>query len=158
MAAVTGTASSSQHPPPPFPSQLQGQQPKREGDISDSFASLSGKEASSLPDRFRDLKLSLVAGHEDRVISSWKRLLKALKAENAIIAAKGSSIIPEVQYSNLDSDLAQVKDEIRKRGAAVVRGVIPEAEARAYKEEIEEYVRKNPQTRGMGFHFVSWLA
>jgi hypothetical protein len=31
---------------------------------------------------------------------------------------------------------------------AVIRGVIPEDEARSYKFEIEEYARQNPQTRG----------
>ncbi|KAH8899973.1 DUF1479-domain-containing protein [Thozetella sp. PMI_491] len=121
---------------------------KREGDISDSFASLAGKAAEPLPDKFRELKLQLVAGNEDKVVASWKRLLGVLKAENEKVAAAGPSIIPEVEFSRLEEDLAQLKDEIRKRGAAVVRGVLPEDETRAFKSEIEEYVRKNPHTKG----------
>jgi hypothetical protein len=39
-------------------------------------------------------------------------------------------------------------EEIRKRGVVVVKGVVPEVEARAYKGEVEEYVRKNPWTKG----------
>lgn len=129
------------------------QQPpgKREGDISDSFASLSGKEATPLPDRFRELKLKLSAGREDQITAGWKRLLKVLKEENEIVARKGPSIIPEVRFSNFEADLDQAKDEIKRRGAAVIRGVIPEDEARAYKFEIEEYVRKNPHTKGSPF-------
>lgn len=126
--------------------------PKREGDISDSFASLSGKEAAPLPDRFRQLKLSLSAGHEDELTASWNRLLRALKQENDMVAKTGPAIIPQVRFSHLDADLASLGPEIRKRGAAVVRGVIPEDEARGYKSEIEEYVRRNPHTRGFPAH------
>lgn len=128
---------------------------KREGDISDSFASLSGKEAVPLPDRFRELKLSLSAGNEDNIVAGWKRLLKVLKQENDIIVTKGPSIIPSVRFSHLDEDLSATRDEIKKRGAAVIRGVIPEQEARAYKFEIEEYVKKNPQTKGEYPYFPS---
>lgn len=127
-------------------------QTKREGDISDSFASLSGKEAVPLPDRFRQLKLSLSAGREDKLTASWNRLLRVLKKENDIVAKTGPAIIPEVRFSHLDADLASLKSEIRKRGAAVIRGVIPEDEARSYKFEIEEYVRQNPHTRGFPPH------
>lgn len=127
-------------------------QAKREGDISDSFASLSGKEAAPLPDRFRQLKLSLSAGHEDKLTASWNRLLTALKQENAIVAKTGPAIIPEVRFNHLDTDLASQASEIKKRGAAVIRGVIPEDEARSYKFEIEEYVHRNPHTRGFPAH------
>ncbi|KAK4246598.1 hypothetical protein C7999DRAFT_15298 [Corynascus novoguineensis] len=121
---------------------------KAEGDISDTFASLSGKQAPPLPDRFRELKLRLVNGHEDAVITSWKRLLAVLKQENELIARTGPAIIPEVRFSHLHDDLRALKPEIKKRGVAVIRGVIPEEEARSYKFEIEEYVRQNPHTRG----------
>ncbi|KAK3348793.1 hypothetical protein B0T25DRAFT_458798 [Lasiosphaeria hispida] len=121
---------------------------KRTGDISDSFASLSGKKPQPLPDRFRQLKLELVRAHEDAVVASWKRLLATLRQENGDIALKGSSIVPTLRFNSLGEDLDQKKHEIKKRGVAVIRGVIPEDEARAYKFEIEEYVRRNPQTRG----------
>ncbi|OIW26860.1 DUF1479-domain-containing protein [Coniochaeta ligniaria NRRL 30616] len=127
-------------------------QPKREGDISDSFASLSGQEATPLPDRFRELKLSLSAGREGKITASWNRLLKVLKHENDIVAKTVPRIIPQVRFSHLDQDIASLKDEIKKRGAAVIRGVIPEDEARSYKFEIEEYVRQNPHTRGFPAH------
>lgn len=130
---------------------------KREGDISDSFASMSGKKAEPLPDRFRELKLSLIAGYEDQIVAGWRRLLKVLKHENDVIVKKGPSIIPDVRFSQLHEDLAAKKEEITKRGAAVIRGVIPEEEARSYKFEIEEYVRRNPQTRGAYFPPISNL-
>lgn len=123
-------------------------QDKREGDISDSFASLAGVKDEPLPDQFRQLKLSLAEGREDKIKASWGRLLQKLKEENDVVADQGSKVIPEVRFDRLDEDLSRSKDEIKKRGAVVIRGVIPEDEARGYKLELEEYIRKNPQTKG----------
>ncbi|KAI0450998.1 hypothetical protein F5B21DRAFT_488685 [Xylaria acuta] len=122
-------------------------QTKREGDISDAFASLSGGNAPPLPERFLDLKKSLVAGREDRVIASWQRLLTQLKQENSLLAKEGSKVIPSLQFANLEDDLTRLRSEIKKRGVAVIRGVIPENEARKYKSDIEQYVRQNPSTK-----------
>ncbi|KAI1419908.1 hypothetical protein F5Y12DRAFT_788682 [Xylaria sp. FL1777] len=122
-------------------------QAKREGNISDAFVSLSGGNQPPLPKRFLDLKKSLVAGHEDRINASWHRLLTQLKQENSILAKEGSKVIPSLAFSSLEEDLARLRSDIKKRGVAVIRGVIPENEARAYKNEIEEYVRQNPSTK-----------
>lgn len=121
---------------------------KREGDISDSFASLSGVKHVPLPDQFRVLKASLAAGREEKIVSSWNRLLERLKIENEVVATKGSKVIPEVRYDHLEEDLRNSREEIKKRGAAIIRGVVPEDEARGYKFELDEYIRKNPQTKG----------
>lgn len=122
--------------------------PKKEGDISSVFVSLSGTTREPLPDRFRTLKQDLVAGHEDAVVESWGRLVRALREENETVAVKGPAIIPSVDFQNIDEDIDGLKAEIRKRGAVVVRGVVDEKEARGYKEEIEAYVRRNPSTKG----------
>ena len=122
---------------------------KKEGDISDSFVSLSGTVQTPLPDHFRQLKCELVRGREKEITESWVRLLRELKKENEIVAKKGPAVIPQVEYGDLESGLEGLKGEIRKRGAVVVKGVVPEGEARAYKEETEEYIKKNPSTRGI---------
>ncbi|KAL0938195.1 DUF1479 domain-containing protein [Colletotrichum truncatum] len=121
--------------------------PKKEGDISSVFVSLSGETREPLAPRFRVLKQDLVAGHEDAVVKSWGRLLRSLREENEIIAANGPGIIPSIEFSDLKNDLERLKGEIKKRGAVVVRGVVDEKEARGYKEEVENYVRKNPSTK-----------
>ncbi|KAM3454975.1 hypothetical protein MY5147_008716 [Beauveria neobassiana] len=120
---------------------------KKEGDISDAFVSLSGVKRDPLPDRFRQLKCDLVCGREKQITESWNRLLRDLKRENETIAQKGSDVVPQIEFANLESGVRGLEDEIKKRGVVVVRGVVPEAEARAYKEEVEVYVKKNPWTR-----------
>lgn len=121
---------------------------KKEGDISDAFVSLSGANRAPLPDRFRQLKCDLVRGREAEIKRSWTKLLRQLRQENDVIASKGPAVIPQVEYKDLEAGIDGLKEEIQKRGAVVVKGVVPEAEARAYKEEAEEYIKKNPSTRG----------
>ncbi|KAM0265616.1 hypothetical protein ACHAQJ_000049 [Trichoderma viride] len=127
--------------------------PKRQGDISDSFVSLSGAEQAPLPDRFRQLKLDLVRDREKEIVASWTKLLRTLREENEIIAKRGPAVIPQVEFADLDNGLNnKVKEEIKKRGVVVVHGVIPEREARGYKARVEEYVQKNPHTRAFPPH------
>lgn len=119
---------------------------KREGDISSAFVSLSGAQREPLPRRFLDLKRSLVAGHERAVVASWERLLRTLKTEIATIAAARdrSAVVPVLDFATLDVDLARCRGELRKRGCAMIRGVIARDEARGYKDEVEAYVAANP--------------
>jgi len=122
---------------------------KKEGDISDAFTSLSGAQREPLPDRYRQLKLNLLQGREDKIVQSWKKLLRELKRENEIVAKKGPGVIPQIDFKDLEKSSDGLREEVKKRGVVVVRGVIPEGEARAYKAEVEEYVAKNPSTRGI---------
>ncbi|KAK0382659.1 hypothetical protein NLU13_9965 [Sarocladium strictum] len=125
---------------------------KREGDISDAFASLSGAEQTPLPPRFRQLKCELVEGREPNIQAAWTDLLDDLKRENQLIAKERSKVVPEIQFEDLGTGLESVRDEVRKRGVLVVRNVVPEAEARAYKTELESYIRDNPSTRAFPAH------
>ncbi|RDA88634.1 hypothetical protein CP532_5835 [Ophiocordyceps camponoti-leonardi (nom. inval.)] len=125
---------------------------KKEGDISDAFVSLSGTQRAALPDRFRQIKCDLVRGREGKFVDGWSRLLRRLRTENELIGHQGSAIIPRVDFDDLDSGCEKVKDEIMKRGVVVVRGVVPEEEARGYKFELDEYIARNPHTRAFPAH------
>ncbi|KAK2739937.1 hypothetical protein FQN55_009111 [Onygenales sp. PD_40] len=121
--------------------------PKQEGDISAVFSSLSGGESKPLPERFAQVKKQLIKGHEDEVLASWKRLLKALADENRFIAENGSNVIPEIQFADIKSRPKEFEKELKRRGVAVIKGVVPCGEAREYKNMIESYVKANPFTR-----------
>ena len=56
-----------------------------------------------------------------------------------------------MNFDDLNKPSEDVINQIKKRGVAVVHGVIPEQEARGYKNEVEEYVRANPWTNGTVF-------
>jgi len=121
---------------------------KKEGDISSVFVSLSNAPSVPLPNRYRDIKRQLIYGNEERIIASWNRLLTELKKENEIMAQKGVDVIPQIEFSDLQTTPEQFKKEVRKRGVGVVKGVVPEDVARQYKTDAEKYIATNPGTKG----------
>jgi hypothetical protein len=121
---------------------------KKEGDISSVFASLSGNAPAPLPPRFANVKQKLIQGREEAITASWKRLLKALEREVRKIEELGSSIIPSIQYDELHDKFPEFQTDLKERGAGVIRGVVPQEEARAYKTDLEKYIKANPSTKG----------
>lgn len=122
---------------------------KKGGDISSVFRSLSGGGQEELPPRFADVKRNILTNNRDALYASWNRLLKSLRDDVAVIRDKRSTIIPEISFADLDRPSSDFNEAFRKRGVAVVRNVVPEKEARSYKEEVEQYVAANPSTKGM---------
>ena len=131
---------------------------KKEGDISSVFVSLSGAAPAKLPSRFAEIKRQLIQGNEDRVLASWQRLLEQLSKENEIVAQKGPDVVPQIHFKDIGKPSTEFLKEVKKRGVAVVRGVVPVDEARGYKTEVEEYVRANPWTKGTIFPFPEFFA
>ncbi|KAK4626527.1 hypothetical protein CLAFUW4_04603 [Fulvia fulva] len=120
---------------------------KRQGDISDAFASLSGIQFTELDPRFADLKAQLIAGKEDALYDSWNRLLASLREEIPLIAQRGPDIVPQIDFKDIDNAGEEFKAEHRKRGVAVIRNVVPEQEALNMKTELRAYLEANPHTK-----------
>jgi hypothetical protein len=128
---------------------IASQAQKRAGDISDAFASLSGQKFVPLAPEYADLKSRLINGHENEVRESWDRLLRHLREEIPLIVELGSKVIPEIDFKDLDHASEAFSNDLRERGVAVVRGVVSEDEALQWKEDLREYIRQNPQTKGI---------
>lgn len=64
-------------------------QAKREGTIADVFSSMSGGDASVLPQRFSDLKKEM---WKDGLTESWRQVLSALEPAIAEIKDKKSDV------------------------------------------------------------------
>ncbi|KAI9150758.1 DUF1479-domain-containing [Paramyrothecium foliicola] len=124
---------------------------RKEGDISSFFRSLSGDDDASLPPRFADVKRSLIKD-KNALHASWGRLLKQLRHETEVIKARGSTVIPEINFQDIDNPSAEFSESLRRRGVAVVRQVVPEKEARAFKDEVEAYIAANPSTKAFPAH------
>lgn len=122
--------------------------PRKDGDISSVFRSLSGSDATEqLPQRFADVKRKLVKD-KDALHQSWNRLLIRLREETEEIRARGSTCLPEIDFSDIKNPSKEFQDTLRRRGVAIVRQVVPEKEAREYKEDLERYIASNPSTKG----------
>jgi hypothetical protein len=120
---------------------------KREGDISDAFASLSGSTPKPLDSRFATVKSHLIVAKEEIIQKSFYRLLSALKEEIATVKVRQSKVVPEIDFKDIKDSSAGFSAEYKKRGAAVIRNVIPPIEALDMKEEMQKYISANPQTR-----------
>ncbi|KIO21397.1 hypothetical protein M407DRAFT_80394 [Tulasnella calospora MUT 4182] len=126
---------------------------KAEGDISAIFASLSGASHDALPQRFADLKKAIVGtSHEahQKLTESWVDLLAELQIGLQEIQRKGPSIIPEVSFKELTESGGSATwiKEVAKRGVVVVRDVVPDEEALAWKQQVRDYIKANPQVKG----------
>lgn len=123
---------------------------RKEGDISSVFASLSGAAVQPLPDRFADIKTSLIRDNESAIEASWFRLLKSLRTDIEHIVSVGSDILPSIDFGQIHnpSRVQPFEHGIRKRGAGIIRGVVHDKVALGWKEEIKEYIKKNATTKG----------
>ncbi|EME46695.1 hypothetical protein DOTSEDRAFT_149112 [Dothistroma septosporum NZE10] len=120
---------------------------KREGDISDAFASLSGIQFKELDPRFAEMKAQLIVGNEDALSDAWDRLLASLREEIPIIAQKGPQIVPQIDFKDIENASEEFRTEHKKRGVAVIRNVVPEQEALKLKTGLKTYLEANPHTK-----------
>jgi hypothetical protein len=68
------------------------------------------------------------------VKESWAELVHHLRGKNEEIIARGSDLIPEVEFAELQAGLSSGKvDEIKDRGAVIVRGVVDEQQVRIHE-------------------------
>lgn len=129
---------------------------KKEGDISSVFTSLSGAAHVALPPRFAELKRTIVGPSEEahlRLKQSFAELLEAIKEGVAEVRSRGSDVVPEIGFAELTGGGSggasdAWKDEVKRRGAVVVRDVVEDEEALGWKEELKAYVKSNPQVKG----------
>jgi len=123
-------------------------QGKKEGTIADAFASLSGQNFEALEPRFADVKAELIKGNEEAVTASWNRLLVRLQEEIQTIQQLGSTVVPQIDFKDIDNPSEHFSSEYRKRGCAVIKGAIPQDEVLQMKEDLKRYIKANPSTKG----------
>ena len=133
---------------------------KESGTIASVFATLSGGSLSDvLPERFGALKRGLVESEAQAqgLQRAWNEVLACLERETKEVIRKGSDLIPVVQYPGKEAVRGKRLDEwldvdtlqsLKQRGTVIVKGVIPEDEALAYKDQVRKYIAANPQTKG----------
>jgi hypothetical protein len=102
------------------------------------------KGEAGFDDELIRYKQDIVALYGEAALrQSWLKTCAALKELTDEIVLKGTSIIPEVKYEEM-LDLGQEgKDELLKRGAFVVRGVVDKQVADGWFHDLKGYVADN---------------
>ncbi|KAI1179103.1 hypothetical protein F4777DRAFT_593060 [Nemania sp. FL0916] len=111
---------------------------------------LDSSEPIQLSSRFAKLKRNMIACREKDVAESFYRLLRAIRREADDIAARGSDVIPTIDYFDIHDreKAAHFRKELRRTGVAVIKRVVPHTVAEAWKEETLEYIADNPHEKG----------
>ncbi|PVU84905.1 hypothetical protein BB559_007315 [Furculomyces boomerangus] len=116
---------------------------RKEGNIGSIFANSFKGE---LPVRYADLKKEISPKDPSVIQNAWVRLESSFEKEAPQIKALGSKIIPQVNYQDiLNGEFpSNMKDEIKKRGCVVVRGIVPTEVAEGYKQQVLDYIAAHP--------------
>ncbi|VUC31179.1 unnamed protein product [Clonostachys rosea] len=107
-----------------------------------------------LDQRFSVLKQSLVKPqNKDKVIESYARLLKVLKAEVDYIEKHGPSMVPEIDFAEVQKNGSRLPDKfadlVRERGCVILRNVVSQDQAIKWEASLKDYVERHP---GVGGH------
>ncbi|KAK0453297.1 hypothetical protein EV421DRAFT_664875 [Armillaria borealis] len=97
---------------------------------------IKGEIASSYPD------------FEERVTQAWADILVELKKVTQKISAGGSEFIPQIQFSELQSLPADKIAEIRRKGCLVIKDVVDDEQAIAWKKSLQDFISTNPDVDG----------
>ncbi len=91
-----------------------------------------------------DAKAALLARMPDCTVR-MARLDEWLGNEVAAVKSEGADAVPSFSYSDLQAGAisAAQKDQIRRRGCVVIRGVFDRQQATAWNEEIGRYIDEN---------------
>lgn len=116
-----------------------------------------------LSQRFAALKESMVSRREDSLVSSWRQLLEAIREEVDLVSSLGSQIVPSIDFADIRKlEYAEsFQEELRTRGVAVIRNVVPRDTALDWEDETRVYLDQNPSkatspARGSKLHEVYW--
>ncbi|BGP27636.1 hypothetical protein JCM10295v2_006610 [Rhodotorula toruloides] len=114
---------------------------KDKGSIASVFSSLGRDSFVPLEPRFGELKKALFT---DGLIESWRTVLTALEERTEEIRERGTQIVPQVDFRDLQAGLSpSLKNKIKRVGTVVVHGAVPTAEAEGWKGQIQSNIAEN---------------
>ncbi|RUS22509.1 hypothetical protein BC937DRAFT_88667, partial [Endogone sp. FLAS-F59071] len=116
---------------------------KAPGDISSVFVQL-GATAEPLPPRFTHLKKLISPGDPVVLASAWNRLIAQFENEILEIEREGPNIVPQIDFAAVQKNGGRFPEDmaaqVRKRGCVVIRGVVTEEQALAWKQDTNNYI------------------
>ncbi|KAJ6596049.1 DUF1479-domain-containing protein [Mycena sp. CBHHK59/15] len=100
-----------------------------------------------LPLRFVEIKRNIAASNpnfQEHTTQAWNEVLVELDKVTRNIIKDGS----DVSFADLANLTETQIDDIKRKGTVVIKDVVDDAEARAWKTSLEEFIEANPHADG----------
>ncbi|KAJ4424383.1 hypothetical protein N0V82_000902 [Gnomoniopsis sp. IMI 355080] len=106
-------------------------------------------ELSRLSGLLVEIKGNWSPGNDGTLSASWERLLMQIQEEVRILTQTESKTVPEIDFEdmNVDHKAECFLRDLKTRGSAIIRNVIPVDEAEAWSFDLDSYLRDNPHTK-----------
>ncbi|KAF9048815.1 DUF1479-domain-containing protein [Panaeolus papilionaceus] len=111
-----------------------------------------GEKVPPLPARFADLKATIAASYPDfekNATQAWAEMLAELDLKTKEISAEGVNYIPQVKFADLNNLTADEVNIIKRKGAVVIKDIVPDEDAVKWREELKVFVQTNKSVEGM---------
>ncbi|TFK22748.1 DUF1479-domain-containing protein [Coprinopsis marcescibilis] len=107
--------------------------------------------AAELPVRFAELKQAIAKSYPDfeqRITQAWKEIIEQLEEFSKVIQKEGSSYVPQVNFKDLGALSEEQIAKIRRVGTVVIKDIVDDEHAIAWRESLEKFVKDNPDVQG----------
>ncbi|GAD97004.1 hypothetical protein NECHADRAFT_55518 [Paecilomyces variotii No. 5] len=100
--------------------------------------------SSAEEEEFKEYKRQILKEYgEESIRKAWLKACEDLKAVTSELSERGSSVIPELEFNEVQNLSEEKVKKLKEIGCFVIRGVIPTAETAAQFENLKQYVSEN---------------
>lgn len=105
------------------------------------FSSIPNDEQS---DDLANYKSAIIQEYgQEALIKSWLKVCSELEKVTKEIREKGNAVIPEISYSELQDLSIKQKEEYKRVGCFLIRGVVEKDVAEEWFKDLKGYVADN---------------
>ncbi|KAJ7579712.1 hypothetical protein C8J56DRAFT_281850 [Mycena floridula] len=100
---------------------------------------------------FLEIKKEIAASYPDfqeRATRAWGEILVELTLVTDAIKKAGQEYIPQVKFSELDKLSSEEIARIKRTGTVVIKDIVDDEQARAWKDSLAAFVKANPGVDG----------
>ncbi|KAK0472078.1 DUF1479-domain-containing protein [Armillaria novae-zelandiae] len=98
------------------------------------------------------LKEDIAASYPDfeaNVTKAWKEIIAELDVVTETISKQGADYLPQLHFADIPNLTEAHKAEIRNKGCVIIRNVIDDQQAIAWRHNLQDFVAANPDVEGL---------